>query len=346
MVRARVPVIAWGLAFAAFGAACKPEFAERSSLVRGPRVLAIQSEPAEEQPRAMAPTMQYTALIVDSTGPRDDVSLDWAFCTEPKPVNELNDASQACFAREASWILPLTGTGTAASGPLPGSGCGQFGPNPPQLEGGVLGRPADPDSTGGYYQPVRVLSNGGDDLVAIGQTRLRCDVAGASPEIARDYSFRYRNNTNPAIDALVAVRDGEQTMTPDGTGVAPLEVPGGASVHFRLSWSTCDENMPCPPGATDQCDEPGPCTGAESYVLFDLASRTLVAQRESMRVSWFTTGGSFANDTTGRAVDEYLLVSTDNDWTAPIDETDVVLWAVLRDSRGGVSWNRYRVTVR
>jgi hypothetical protein len=77
-----------------------------------------------------------------------------------------------------------------------------------------------------------------------------------------------------------------------------------------------------------------------------LASRQLVVQRESMRVSWFATAGSFANDATGRGIDEYLLVSTENDWTAPVDTTEAVLWAVLRDSRGGVSWNRYRVTVR
>jgi hypothetical protein len=346
MVKARLQAIALGGALAVSGAACKPEFAERSSLVRSVRVLAIKSEPAEEQPRAMSPTMQYTALVVDPIGPRDDVSLDWAFCTEPKPVNELNDVSQACFTREASFILPLTSTGSAASGPLPGTGCRQFGPNPPELEGGVLGRPADPDSTGGYYQPVRVLSKGGDGVEAVGQTRLRCDVAGASPEIAREYSFRYRNNANPAIDELVAVQATEQTLVPDGPGVVPLEVAAGAGVHLRLAWSMCDANVPCPPGATDQCDEPGPCTGAESYVLYDLANRRLVVQRESMRVSWFATAGSFANDTTGRGVDEYLLLSTENDWTAPVDTTEAVLWAVLRDSRGGVSWNRYRVTVR
>jgi hypothetical protein len=326
--------------------ACKPEFSERSSLVRDLRVLAIKGAPAEAAPRAATPPVQYSALVVDSTGPRDDLALDWAYCTEPKPVSELNDVSPACFAREASWIVKLTGAGVDATGALPTNGCRQFGPNPPLLnDGGALGRPADPDSTGGYYQPVRVLSDSGD-IQAVGQTRLHCDLAGATSDILREYSFRYRNNANPSIDELVAVTDSEQTLTPDGPGVPALGVTAGRTVRFRLGWSRCDENVPCPPGSTDQCDEPDACTGAESYVLFELTTRQLVERRESMRVSWFATAGSFANDNTGRAAEEYPLVSTENDWTAPDFAGDVLLWTVLRDSRGGVSWNAYRLTVR
>jgi hypothetical protein len=347
MVRRRRGVWALAMIAAVAMGACKPEFSERSSAVEGLRLLAIQGDPPEDQPRAASPTIQYTALLVDSMGPRHDVSLDWAYCTEPKPVAELNDVSQACFAREGSWILPMTAAGDGATGALPISGCRQFGPNPPSIgDAGTLGRPADPDSTGGYYQPLRVLSSSGDALQAVGQTRLRCDLAGAGAESLLEYTQRYRLNSNPKIDALVDHGHADQPLVPDADGVAPLEVAAGTTIHFRVRWATCDTNVPCLSDATDQCPEPDPCTGAESYVLYDLASQSIVERREAMRVSWFTTGGSFANDNTGRAVEEYPVVTTDDDWTAPSTAGDVFLWVVLRDSRGGTSWNQYRVSVR
>src|SRR5262249_34304515 len=77
------------------GIACKPEFAERYSNVAGPRVLAVMSEPAEADPIVFRMDIQYTALFVDQTGPRDDASIAWAFCTEPTPPSELNDVSAA-----------------------------------------------------------------------------------------------------------------------------------------------------------------------------------------------------------------------------------------------------------
>jgi hypothetical protein len=325
--------------------ACKPEFSERSSLVTGLRVLAIQSEPAEAAPRASTPAIQYAALVVDETGSRD-AELDWAFCTEPRPVSELNDVSQACFLRRADWILPMSGAGLVATGSLPTNGCRQFGPNPPEArDGGALGRPSDPDSTGGYYQPVRVLSNSEAGVEAVGQTRLHCDLAGATSDILREYSFRYRNNTNPIVEELVAVGGVDETLLPDAPSVPPFAVASGATVHLRASWAACDANVPCPPDATDFCPEPDPCTGAESYVLFDLPSRSVAERREAIRVSWFATAGSFANDNTGRAAEEYQLLSTDNDWTAPVSG-DAFVWVVLRDSRGGVSWTSYRVSVQ
>jgi len=127
-----------------------------------------------------------------------------------------------------------------------------------------------------------------------------------------------------------------------------LVVAAGSTQHFLARWATCDANMPCPPdaNATGQCPQPDPCTGAESYVLYDLQSRQLVERREAMRLSWFATAGSFANDSTGRAADEYPAVDTGNDWTAPTAPGEVFLWIVLRDSRGGVAWNSYRLSVQ
>jgi hypothetical protein len=64
-----------------------------------------------------------------------------------------------------------------------------------------------------------------------------------------------------------------------------------------------------------------------------------------MRVSWFSTAGTFASDRTGRAADDRATF-TDNAWTAPEEVRTVHLFAVLRDDRGGVTWSTLAVTTR
>jgi hypothetical protein len=93
------------------------------------------------------------------------------------------------------------------------------------------------------------------------------------------------------------------------------------------------------------CDPPKGCTGPEAYVYFDLVSRGLVDRREAMRVSWYANAGVFADDRTGRTEAE-MEVTSDNTWTAPNESRVVTLWVVLRDSRGGLGWKAYRVTVQ
>jgi hypothetical protein len=70
----------------------------------------------------------------------------------------------------------------------------------------------------------------------------------------------------------------------------------------------------------------------------------LVQHTETMRVSWFASDGSFVHDHTG--IDETETDNfTNNDWTAPSAAETVYLWLVLRDSRGGVDFSSYQLTV-
>ncbi len=71
---------------------------------------------------------------------------------------------------------------------------------------------------------------------------------------------------------------------------------------------------------------------------------TLDMQRESLRVSWFATGGAFAHDVTGRAQTD-TETFTQNVWTAPESPGPVYLWAVLRDDRGGVDFAAAEIDV-
>ena len=64
-----------------------------------------------------------------------------------------------------------------------------------------------------------------------------------------------------------------------------------------------------------------------------------------MRVSWFATSGAFHDDRTGRAEDD-RATTADDTWTAPSTPGDLVMWVVLRDSRGGTAWKSFKLTVR
>jgi hypothetical protein len=165
----------------------------------------------------------------------------WAFCTSPKPPTEDNAASVPCIAGD-----DLIDLGTTPMGTLPKDGCIRFGPDTPP--GGF--RPRDPDPSGGYYQPVRVDA---DDLLAIGLTRITCNLPTAPAAVAHDYELRYVANKNPALDPITLV-----------------EVPASSDVTLTASW---------------------PVDSVEEYLYYDALSQTLVTKRESMHLSWFATGG-------------------------------------------------------
>jgi hypothetical protein len=152
------------------------------------------------------------------------------------------------------------------------------------------------------------------------------------------FNEQYTDNENPAIDTLSLVRaDGTRvTNPPDAPGAAAVAVKPGEDVTLRATWKACPTCAGCQPAA---------CTGAEQYVALDPATRALVTRREAIRVAWFATGGTLAEDSGGRAEGEADPPSLDNGWTAPARSGDVRLWLVVRDDRGGVGWQSYRVAV-
>ncbi len=83
---------------------------------------------------------------------------------------------------------------------------------------------------------------------------------------------------------------------------------------------------------------------AETFLVWNVVTLTLDMQRESLRVSWFATGGSFDHDVTGRSQTE-TETFTQNVWTAPTTPGPVYFWMVLRDNRGGVDFAATEVEV-
>jgi hypothetical protein len=74
------------------------------------------------------------------------------------------------------------------------------------------------------------------------------------------------------------------------------------------------------------------------------AAKALDARREALSVSWYTTGGTFAEARNGRAGDEDDT-SVENTWTAPDEPGEAWLAVVVRDERGGVGLRGFRIEV-
>ncbi len=344
--------------------ACKPDFTDRPSEVQEFRVLAVQAEPAEwlrtvDPDTNEAKPAKYRALIANRTGTVTDANLEWAFCTRPKPLTELNDVGIACFQNDPAFIVPL-GNGPEVAGAVPENTCRQFGPDVPEDQ---AFRPADPDVTGGYYQPLRVLYRPAPEQLvpAIAKVRIRCGLPGASQEQTARFNRSYHLNVNPRLDAVTALLPtGPQVIGSSvaGAPVTPLNLAPGQVIVLRAAWPSCPVTDACGDGVCGpsetkesgdgQCEadckvEQG-CAGAERFLAFSLESRTLDEVREVMRVSWFAVGGSFRDDRTGRDAAD-LVATSENEYTAPTASGSYPLWVVLRDSRGGVSWATVEVRV-
>lgn len=301
-------------------AACEPTLDQRLSTLDEPRVIAVISEPAESRPQAVA---VHRAWIASAAG-LVAAPVDWAFCSEPKPPTEDNVVNARCLGAAVREL----GESPALTAPTPVDACMRFGPD---VSSGDY-RPRDPDVTGGYYQPIRLTLPA--DLgaqVAFASHRISCNLANAPVDVVRAYRERYVANQNPPAAAL-----GRADAADRGE---PIAARAGERLELLASW---------PEGA------------AEPYVWFDPPPALLRDRRESLRVSWYVTGGTLCSDATGRTEAELAAAvaaaglderaasppgHTGNCWRAPSTPGEVTLWLVLRDSRGGASISEHRLEV-
>lgn len=227
----------------------------------------------------------------------------------PKPPVDNNFVSQHCL-QDDSVVLPIDTQGAQVDIQVPADACALFGPQtPPAPPGQPPGRPRDPDETGGYYQPVRVHVPA-LGLTALAGIRIVCGLPYATPEVAAAYRMQYVRNRNPEVAEL--------NVQHNGIALAPDTIPVGEKISLRLRPSS---------------------DSAESFVLFNPLTQLLRPEVERLRVSWFCGRGSFEFATTSSDPHGAIL----NTWLAPDSPGPVLLWAVLRDSRGGVSVFSQRV---
>jgi hypothetical protein len=293
----------WVAISAAVAITCIPNLGPGDSLITSTRILALRADPAEAVPGTL---VTFTSFVVDSTGALSGSPIAWDFCTAPRPLTDDNIVSNACL--NSSSVL-AAGYGPSVTAVTPANGCSLFGPDTPP--GGF--RPSDPDSTGGYYQPLRATLRGSDDSFAL--VRIYCDLAQAPGAVASAFAAAYTRNHNPTLLPLTGAIGGVQ--------VALKAIPAGALVTFTASW---------------------PATSAETFAYFDPATEALTTQRESMQVAWYSTAGAFETESTGRASTD-LATTSDDTWSAPSVAGRSQIFLVLRDSRGGIDFGTYDVLV-
>lgn len=295
------------LATSVLALACRPDLGDRESLVSRTQVLAVRGDPPEAKP---GERVRYSLLVATPDGPVSTPLASWAFCSSPKLLTENGAASAACLHDDTRALAEGPPTIEAA---IPDDACQLFGP---EIASADL-RPRDPDVTGGFYQPLRVtVFDKEGPTVAFGLERIGCKLANAAADVSTEFAARYVPNENPELGPL--------TITRDGAPIAFDAIPRGARVTLRASWSEAS---------------------AERFVVYDLRTRTVVERRETMRVSWFATAGTFESDRTGRGEEE-LDAFTENGWKAPDDARKVHLFLMLRDARGGVAFSTYELETR
>ncbi len=335
-------------------AGCKPDLEGRPSQIDSPQVVAIRSTPAE----ALAGDgVKYDLLLVQPLNDTSTPTYDWALCLAREPLASPGPVAESCLVPSGSDLQDLGGTLTAAA-TIPANDCQLFGPITPTPKTGEPAlRPADPDTTGGYYQPVRLLTVYGQNnsQYAVGVTRLNCGMAGgATLEQTVQYNKSYRANQNPNIQSIAFARSNGDVITIDPT-TAPATVAKGEALSFTVSWPICPATASCGDGVCsagedstdcpDDCENPQGCAGSEYYLSYDPSSQALQNRRESIRVAWYATDGTFEHDSTGRAESEADTNNTSNVWTAPSNATTVRVWLVIRDDRRGVNWTQFDVQV-
>lgn len=284
---------------------CVTPLSDSTPYVDSPRVLAVAATPAEV---AEGEVVTLTALYADGDGTLTEAPLDWAFCVAPHPLAELGPVAPSCLSPGSDNLLAL-GSGISVNGPIPDDACSLFGPNPPPPQDDQpAGRPADPDATGGYYQPALAFDG---DQPTLAPVRVRCGLANVTQETYVAWNSGYISN-----------------VAPSPTLDLPASVAAGETVTLGVSWPECGS---------------GACEGAETYVVWDAEAKELLSRREAISATWFTTGGELALARNGRDSAD-TSTAVDNTWTAP-DSGSTTLWVVLRDERGGVGFAGATVTV-
>ena len=342
---------------------CVPDFDDNTSEVAAVRVLAVRAEPAEPAPGT---PVRLLALIA---GPESNEAqaetLSWELCSERRAPTEAGPVAQSCvtdFGGTSPSLTPL-GDGADVEFSLPVDACRLFGPlSPPIAEGEtVAGRPALPDQTGGYYQPVILgWTNQETPEPSLSAVRLLCGGANVAQEELVEFNRGYRPNENPEIAGITAQlipdEDGEGAGGEGPGDEVSLndDIQAGATLELRVEWAECPAVSSCGDGlctagenatdcASDCRTEPVVgCSGAEQYLFADPESGQVVEQSEHIEVSWFSTQGTFKLSTTDN---NELITESTNRWVAPSEAGEVRMWLVVRDSRRGTAWQELVLNV-
>lgn len=278
--------------------ACVADVESEPSRISAPRLIAVLSEPAEVEP---GQEVHYRALLVSAEGPSDAPDARWAYCTTPRALSENTSVAKACAVSDE---LPLATRGLELDARVPRDACARFGSESSGSE-----RPHDPDHTGGYYQPLRLSTEGVPSTVL--RQRILCPLANAPIDVAQEFARNYVVNEPPAITHL--------TLRVDGAPVRDDTLRPETRIELTLTLAE---------------------DAHEQYPHYLPGSGALETRHEAISAQWFSSGGTLAE-----ATSEVPESQAQNALDTPAAAGDFWLWVVVRDERGGVSALERRLTV-
>lgn len=274
----------------ALACGCVQDDPTRNYLVSEPRILAVLAEPAEALP---GDAVHFRAVWVDRSGPVVDGRVRWSFCVTPRALSENTPVSRACASTDEA---PLSARTLELDTRIPRDACARFG-----TETALGMRPADPDHSGGYYQPLRVSTE--DLTTSVVRARILCPLANAPIDVARRFNEDYVPNAAPSIVGL--------TLSMNGEELAPDALPAEATVTLQLSLGD---------------------DARERYLRYSARSGELDTLPEVLSAEWFVTRGELDQDQA-----EIRALTAENVLSTPEPDSELWLWIVVRDDRGGVS---------
>lgn len=323
-------------AIAVAASACGFTF-ERQSEVTYRRIVAFRSEPAEIVANGPLPaSVRISALVVDPAGGLGEVpvaSWTWRACLPNlgDDFGRVDDAGRCALDDEASVLARATGPLDELAVDVPVPVQASF----------VLQQIANLNQGQSIYlQPqLEIARDGESPLVGVHLVPLSPNVPeGRKP------------NENPRLIGLLF--DGEP-WPPD----VPMKVEGMYEAEDQKPGMTCGNGrerqviryrddqpelvMRCAHRITPLFDE----SQAERYTVaeYDGDRREL---QELLRFSWFTDHGGFTSQNTQmeQSIGQFSTDAISTEWTEPADQPPVgtigTVWVVVRDGRGGTTWEK------
>jgi hypothetical protein len=296
------------------------------SLVNSFRVLAVRAEPPEIHP---SQSTTFSALVVDPTRPGQNDTLLWLSC-DPDPydlgrsacneLGNLNSASALLSAVDGGQLdLPAGISFMNWNDETNGFGAIYTSPDDAHVFALDAG---DPRRLVGTVADVLIVAAAGDlPLLASADqknaffTQIEDALIPAVLVIDRVVISEETNpNHNPVIGDLLL----------DGTAI-----PDGGT--FRIL-----------PGADAGVELTAPASSFETYTEFEPDGTTLT-KTEGLIAAYYSTTGSFSQDriALGTTVPETFTAPAGTDSDPLPDKRGGTLWIVLRDTRGGLSWNTW-----
>jgi len=281
-------------------AGCSMSF-DPASYVKGLRVLAVQADQPE-----LAPGQETTLRLLVSDG-NDDATVEWARCTLPTYPGAGFINPDCTKETPEPWLIPLAPESTDRTVRF-------TMPNVDPLSG-QLGLP---DSTSGFYIPVRaIVRSGTEKVMTFYRVRVLLTI---SPQPANKNPVLTEMSTIPWMGADAGFT-GEGFPIPESE---TLEVKGG----YRIGLSAA---------ATPD--------SIESYTRLagDPRDMKLETVNEVVRFFWYTTAGELEREITGPERPENTL----NLAKRPPSSLPAVidLYVVAHDERGGTSWLKRQLRV-